>query len=208
MLKVLYFRKIFIIFFFVFLTISCVNKGKKNLLSRNENGFEIPQDILIDTEEPSTSLPHYFKIANIDIILHDGEQKYVKDLFSDGHVTHKNKSFYHLDTKQPGVPIRIVSPDNVPNSEYKISFQAANNSLECKGVMFRLSNDSRYMIIKNFNSLPKETCFVLISVSTPDMLNQINRVVSVTWNKSYSNWVENSKLLNKNNCKFQLNKWC
>ncbi|KAB8030643.1 hypothetical protein [Fluviispira multicolorata] len=178
----------------IFFILSCTKKTGRNILSRNENGYEIPQDILIYNEQPSSSVPHYFKMATFELHWDDGKLKYSKNMTRSGFSTEKNLQVFNDEF--PGIPIKIISPENVPNSDYNISFKTDFNIISCRGLLVKLSKKSDFIIVNSLNVSPKESCIVLITVSTPDKLNKISRNLVLTWNKGNSYWCENSSYLN------------
>ncbi len=176
--------------FLIFFSISCSKKSGKNILSRNENGYEIPKDILIHNEKPSTGLPHYFKMATFEYFWDEGKLKYSNEMKTNG--ISRNENLHVFNEEYPGIPIKIDSPDNVPNTEYKITFKTDFNITSCRGLYFKLSKNKDFILVNSFSMLPRESCVVLISVSTPDKLNKISRNLTITWNKNYSYWCENN----------------
>lgn len=187
-------NKIIILLSLVF--VSCFQKYNSHLLARNENGHEIPQDILFNGEFPTTNTPHYFEKTIIKIFSENGKISSVMLL---PHEKNKlEKGFLHcFSQKKPGIPLQIQSPDRVPNSDFNISFKMDTNSPSCKGISFSLSKNNKFILIDVNKSFPKGICQVELIVSTPDGLNKISRFISFTWDKKYSYWCGNNIMGNK-----------
>ena len=180
-----------IIFLLSFFFISCSQKYNSHLLTRNENGHEIPQDILFNGEFPTINTPHYFEKTTIKIFSENG--KIASAIMLPHEKNRLEKGFLHcFSVKKPGIPLQIQSPDRVPNTDFDISFKIDTNSSACNGVSLSLSKNSKFILIDINNLFQKGVCQVELIVSTPDSLNRISRFISFTWDKKYSYWCGNN----------------
>lgn len=172
-------KKIICVTFFV---TSCSDQHKVNILTRNENGYEIPQDILLNKEQPGNSdTPHYFEKTSITVFM-NGEKENSAMVFSKEKSEKIEKSELHcFNEKKPGIPIKIFSDDHVENTDYKITFDLK----ECHNLNISLSSENKFVIIKNIEYKSNSICHVIMKVSTPDNLNSISRKFSVTLSRGY-----------------------
>lgn len=164
----------------VFFT-SCI-RNNDNLLNRNENGYEIPRDILFNGEYSSSTTPNYFQKTTIKIF---GDTKIIGTVLSTkNHWKYNGEYINCISIKKPGIPFLIHSPDRVSNLEFQISFKKKLNSFECDNINLSLNKNKKFILINLNSPLSVGTCEIDLIVSTPDKLNQINRSLIFKWGEN------------------------
>jgi hypothetical protein len=164
----------------VFFT-SCT-RNNANLLNRNENGYEIPRDILFNGEYSSSNTPNYFQKTTIKIF---GDTKIIGTALSSNNKWKFNGEYVNcISVKKPGIPFLIYSPDRVSNLEFLITFKKKLNSFDCDNINLNLNKTKKFILIELKNIFSVGTCEIDFIVSTPDKLNQINRNLIFKWGEN------------------------
>lgn len=165
--------------------ISCTQKNSSNLLSRNENGYEIPRDILFNGEYVSANTPNYFQKLTIRIL---SDNKIIGSILSSNNKSKAGNEFVScFSLKKPGIPFLIHSPDRAPNSDFNVSFKKDFSSSDCLNLNLFVNKSNKYIMVQLNDVLTRGKCEFEFIVSTPDNLNQISRNMVITWgeNKNY-----------------------